>query len=66
DMGAGGVVVEIVRCIRDGERGGKTRDKRMQGLAGNIVHSTVFQTVKDREGVLFGDFTHLVPGVGRD
>nr|GFA87657.1 hypothetical protein [Tanacetum cinerariifolium] len=41
-MGAGGVVMEVVRCSRDGERGGKTREKRMQGLAGNIVHSTVF------------------------
>nr|GEY01067.1 reverse transcriptase domain-containing protein [Tanacetum cinerariifolium] len=47
--GAGGVVVEVVGCSRDGKRGGKTREKRMQGLAGNTVHITVFQTVKDRE-----------------
>nr|GEZ09680.1 hypothetical protein [Tanacetum cinerariifolium] len=34
---------------RSGERGGKWGEKRLTGMAGNTVHSTVFQNVKDRE-----------------
>nr|GEX96008.1 hypothetical protein [Tanacetum cinerariifolium] len=31
------LVVEVVGCSRDGERGGKTREKGLQGKAGNTV-----------------------------
>nr|GEX94348.1 hypothetical protein [Tanacetum cinerariifolium] len=32
--GAGGVVVEVVGCSRDGERGGKTRESRVLEIGG--------------------------------
>nr|GFA40493.1 reverse transcriptase domain-containing protein [Tanacetum cinerariifolium]GFA40970.1 reverse transcriptase domain-containing protein [Tanacetum cinerariifolium] len=34
---------------RSGERGRKWWEKRLTGMAGNTVHITVFQNVKDRE-----------------
>nr|GFB63590.1 hypothetical protein [Tanacetum cinerariifolium] len=37
------LVVEVVGCSRDGERGKKMREKGLQGKAGNIVQCTVFR-----------------------
>nr|GFA38473.1 hypothetical protein [Tanacetum cinerariifolium] len=59
------VVVEVVGVEGSCLNGEKLREKGVQ-IGGKYCALHSVSNVKDREGVLLGDFTFLVPGVSRD